>query len=91
MAADGRWVWLDFEDTCRGPVAWDLAATTASPGLNRSRILAGYGDPVDAALLHTCEQLRRLHLTMSYALYAERQPECRQRAMELMATWRSPA
>jgi Ser/Thr protein kinase RdoA (MazF antagonist) len=88
MAADGQWVWFDFEDTCWGPVAWDLAATTASPRLNRSRVLAGYGDPVDAAQLHTCEQLRRLHLTMWYALYAERLPECRQRALELMATWR---
>jgi Ser/Thr protein kinase RdoA (MazF antagonist) len=88
MAADCQWVWFDFEDTCWGPVAWDLAATTASPRLDRLRILASYGDPVDAAQLHTCEQLRRLHLTMWYALYAERLPECRQRAMELMSTWR---
>ncbi len=88
MAADGHWVWLDFEDTCWGPVAWDLAATTASPRLDSSRILAAYGEPVDAAQLRTCQQLRRLHLTMWYALYAERLPECRQRALELMATWR---
>jgi Ser/Thr protein kinase RdoA (MazF antagonist) len=88
LAADGQWVWLDFEDTCWGPVAWDLAATTASPRLDRSRILAAYGDPVDAAQLRTCEQLRRLHLTIWYALYAERLPECRQRATELLATWR---
>jgi Ser/Thr protein kinase RdoA (MazF antagonist) len=88
MAADGQWVWFDFEDTCWGPVAWDLAATTASPRLDRSCILARYGDPVDAAQLHTCEQLRRLHLTIWYALYAERLPDCRQRALELMATWR---
>jgi Ser/Thr protein kinase RdoA (MazF antagonist) len=39
MAAGGRWVWHDFEDTCSGPAAWDLAATTASPRLDRSRIL----------------------------------------------------
>jgi Ser/Thr protein kinase RdoA (MazF antagonist) len=43
MAAGGRWVWHDFEDTCSGPVAWDLAATTASPRLDASRILAAYG------------------------------------------------
>lgn len=49
MAANGQWVWHDFEDTCSGPVAWDLAATTASPRLDRSRILTAYGDPVDAA------------------------------------------
>jgi Ser/Thr protein kinase RdoA (MazF antagonist) len=90
-AADGGWVWYDFEDTCRGPVAWDLAATTASPRLERSRILAAYGDSVDAAQLDACEQLRRLHLTIWYALYAERLPDCRERAVELLATWRASA
>jgi Ser/Thr protein kinase RdoA (MazF antagonist) len=89
MAAGGQWVWHDFEDTCSGPVAWDLAATTASPRLDRSRVLAAYGDPVDPVQLRACEQLRRLHLTIWYALYAERLPECRQRAAELLATWRT--
>ena len=88
MAAGGRWIWHDFEDTCSGPVAWDLAATTASPRLDRSRILAGYGAPVDDTQLRTCQQLRRLHLTIWYALYAERLPDCRQRAAELLASWR---
>jgi Ser/Thr protein kinase RdoA (MazF antagonist) len=91
MAADGQWVWHDFEDTCSGPVTWDLAATTASPRLDRARILAAYGDPVDEARLRTCEQLRRLHLTIWYALYAERLPDCRQRAADLLATWRTQA
>jgi Ser/Thr protein kinase RdoA (MazF antagonist) len=88
MATGGRWVWHDFEDTCSGPVAWDLAATTASPRLDGSRILAAYGDPVDPARLRACEQLRRLHLTVWYNLYAERLPDCRQRAAELMQSWR---
>jgi Ser/Thr protein kinase RdoA (MazF antagonist) len=88
MATGGRWVWHDFEDTCSGPVAWDLAATTASTRLDRDRILAAYGDQVDLAQLRTCEQLRRLHLTIWYALYAERLPDCRQRAAELLASWR---
>jgi Ser/Thr protein kinase RdoA (MazF antagonist) len=91
MSAGGHWVWHDFEDTSSSPAAWDLAATTASPRLDRSRILAAYGDPVDPEQLRTCEQLRRLNLTIWYALYAERLPECRQRAIELLATWRMPA
>lgn len=91
MAAGDHWVWHDFEDTCSGPVAWDLAATTASPRLDASRILAAYGDSIDPAQLRTCEQLRRLNLTIWYALYAERLPECRQRATELLATWRTPS
>ena len=93
MATGGQWVWHDFEDACSGPVAWDLAATTASPRFDRARILAAYGDDggqVDPAQLRACEQLRRLHLTIWYALYAERLPDCRQRAAELLASWRTP-
>lgn len=91
MAANGQWVWHDFEDTCSGPATWDLAATTASPRLDRSRILAAYGQPVDPEQLRLCEQLRKLSLTIWYALYAERLPECRQRATELLAAWPTPA
>jgi Ser/Thr protein kinase RdoA (MazF antagonist) len=87
MATGSGWVWHDFEDTCRGPVAWDLAASTASPRLERARILAAYQDPVDPDQLDICQQLRRLHLTVWYALYAERLPELRGRAAELLATW----
>jgi Ser/Thr protein kinase RdoA (MazF antagonist) len=87
MAAERGWLWHDFEDTCSGPVAWDLAATTASPRLDRSRVIAAYGEPVDPAQLRACEQLRRLNLTIWYALYAERLPDCRPRAAELLAAW----
>jgi Phosphotransferase enzyme family len=90
MAAAGGGVWHDFEDTCAGPVAWDLAATTASPRLDAPRILAAYGTSVDAAQLAVCQQLRRLHLTIWYALYAERLPELRPRSAELLAAWPAP-
>jgi Ser/Thr protein kinase RdoA (MazF antagonist) len=88
MATGAGWVWTDFEDTCSGPVAWDLAASTASQRLDGSRILGAYGDAVDAGQLAICEQLRLLHLTVWYALYAERLPRHRRRAAELLATWR---
>jgi hypothetical protein len=87
MPTDGGWVWHDFEDTCTGPVAWDLAASTASRYLDGSRVLAAYRDAVDLAQLRICEQLRLLNLTVWYALYAERLPECRPRAAELAALW----
>jgi Ser/Thr protein kinase RdoA (MazF antagonist) len=95
MATGGRWVWHDFEEAWSGPVAWDLAATTASPRFDRVRILAAYTgrahrpDERESAQLRACEQLRRLHLTIWYALYAERLPDCRQRAAELLASWRT--
>ena len=44
MATGGQWIWHDFEDACSGPVAWDLAATTASPRFDRARILSSYAD-----------------------------------------------
>jgi Ser/Thr protein kinase RdoA (MazF antagonist) len=90
MATDAGWVWHDFEDTCTGPVAWDLAASTASPRLDGPRILAAYGEPVDPAQLEVCQQLRRLHLTVWYSLYAERLPDLAPRAAELLTLWPVP-
>ena len=89
MATGTGWLWHDFEDTCSGPVAWDLAASTASQWRDGPRVLAAYGDPAPAQLA-VCEQLRRLHLTVWYALYSERLPELRSRAAELLAMWPAP-
>ena len=87
MATDRGWLWHDFEDTCSGPVAWDLAASTSSQYQDGPRVLAAYGEPVDPGQLAICEQLRRLHLTVWYNLYAERLPELAPRAAELLASW----
>ena len=47
-------------------------------------------EPVDLSQLAVCEQLRRLHLTVWYALYAERLPDLQPRAAELLALWPEP-
>jgi Ser/Thr protein kinase RdoA (MazF antagonist) len=90
MATAAGWAWHDFEDACTGPAAWDLAPSVASPFMDTGRFLAAYGGTADARLLDVCQQLRRLHLTVWYSLYAERLPECRPRAAELLAGWPAP-
>jgi Ser/Thr protein kinase RdoA (MazF antagonist) len=87
MATGQGWLWHDFEDTCSGPIAWDVAASTSSRYQDGPRVLAAYRDPVDPEELAVCEQLRWLHLTVWYNLYAERLPELGPRAAELLATW----
>ena len=66
-----------------------VAASLGVPGTD-PLVLAAYGEPVDAAKLAACQQLRRLHLTVWYALYAERLPDLHSRAAELLAQWPPP-
>jgi hypothetical protein len=37
-----------------------------------------------------CQQLRKLHLTVWYNLYAERLPDLRPRTAERLAVWPAP-
>lgn len=78
-------VWADLEDACGGPVAWDLACVAQSSRLDGPAALRAYGDVPD---LTPWRQLRRLHATVWYALYAERLERHRPRARELLSSWR---
>ena len=75
-AADGRWLWCDFEDTCSGPVEWDVAALRRSPRLDGAAALRAYaresGHDADDAALAPWIELRELHLAVWTSLYAER-------------------
>lgn len=78
------WTWLDLEDACSGPVAWDLACVDGSRQLDGAAALRAYGEVPD---LGPWRELRRLHATVWLCLYAERQPAHRRRAAELLASW----
>ncbi len=50
LAADGGWCWVDLEETCRGPVEWDLAVLAGQSGDGAEAALRGYADTAGCAL-----------------------------------------
>ncbi len=68
--ADGP-CWLDFEDTWRGPLEWDLAILARQGG---PEFLAAYPGEADEAVLATCTQLRSLFAVAWRFLLAHRFP-----------------
>lgn len=71
------WVWCDFEDTCSGPVHWDVAALRRSPRLDGAAAVRAYArasgrDDVGDEALAPWVALRELHLAVWLNLYAER-------------------
>jgi Ser/Thr protein kinase RdoA (MazF antagonist) len=78
------WVWCDFEDTCSGPVHWDLAAVTTSTRVDGSAVAAAYGDVGD---LSPWLELRRMHAAVWYSLYAERIPRLAEQARVRLEEW----
>ncbi|MFB9928162.1 phosphotransferase [Amycolatopsis halotolerans] len=63
--------WLDFEDTWRGPLEWDLAILARQGG---PEYLAAYPGEADEAVLATCTQLRSLFAVAWRFLIAQRFP-----------------
>jgi phosphotransferase family enzyme len=79
-------LWTDFEDSCAGPVEWDLACLAISAGPGAAETLAAYGREHEEALEPFLEA-RRLQLAVWTALLAERHPELRARADERLRDW----
>ncbi|MFI5608995.1 phosphotransferase [Amycolatopsis sp. NPDC051903] len=63
--------WLDFEDTWRGPLAWDLAILAKQGG---PEFLAAYPGEADPAALAVCTRLRELFVVVWRFLIAVRFP-----------------
>ena len=68
------WVWADLEDTCRGPVGWDLACLRRTSRLDgRAALDAVPGAPSDAEIAPFV-RLRALHAGAWWMVHAAREP-----------------
>lgn len=85
LLATGGWTWADLEDTCAGPVAWDLACVATNVRVDAAEALRAYGPVPDLA---PWIALRRLHAAAWTCLYAERLPHHRAPAEALLASWK---
>jgi hypothetical protein len=74
-------LWTDFEDTCRGPVEWDLACLARGGGVGIEALLA-YGRRPDDPLLAPFVEARAAQVAVWAAFMADHHPQLRQRARE---------
>lgn len=74
-------LWTDFEDTCSGPVEWDLACLAAGAG-PRVEALAAYGRRARDPLLAPFVDARAAQVAVWAAFMAEHHPQLRERARE---------
>jgi hypothetical protein len=85
-------LWNDFEDTCRGPVAWDLACFCRWAPWGPEAALAAYGDGdpdlPDLEALAPWLEARELQGASWLLAMSRWFPDRRPRADELLARWR---
>jgi len=72
LRAPAGWVWCDYEDTCAGPTAWDLATMADSDRVDARAALTAYDLPYDEAQVAAHIELRKLHVTVWALVFAER-------------------
>ena len=86
-------VWIDLEDACTGPVAWDVAGLVSSA---RARghsaefveaLLAAYGD-AGVEDLRAFLEAHALYEVVWQSFEARRRPRAGERAAALLARWR---
>jgi Ser/Thr protein kinase RdoA (MazF antagonist) len=88
-------LWNDWEDTFRGPHAWDLGCMLAHArafGRDAEPVrgaLSGYGPAFDDDTLDVFVAARRFQITIWFAMMAGPQPEFAERAEGLIAFYRN--
>lgn len=86
-------VWIDLEDVCAGPVAWDLAGLVTSARASGQsakfleELLAAYGEP-GVEDLEAFLEAHALYEVVWQAFEAQRRPRAMKRAAASLAQWR---
>jgi hypothetical protein len=79
VAIDGSFVWLDFEEACRGPVEYDVASLVAFARLLCDRdehaLLAGYDATIDHDVLEIMVEVRLVLIAAWCAVLLTEVPE----------------
>jgi len=82
-------LWTDFEDACRGPLAWDLACFVQTSGEARRTALASYGGEIEMEQLIPFFEARDLQGGVWCAVLSSRFADRRERAEEWMTVCRA--
>ena len=90
VTAEGL-LWSDFEDTCCGPLAWDLACFARTAPWGTEAALASYGNVPGQEALQPYIEARCLQGTVWHAVLALRFPECQAQANAALLRWRAQA
>lgn len=85
LATPAGWRWTDLEDSCRGPLGWDLACLRTTSRLDGRAALDALPVPVDDDTLSPFVHLRRLHGAARLFVHAVRVPVDLEVARERLA------
>jgi Ser/Thr protein kinase RdoA (MazF antagonist) len=84
-------LWLDFEDACSGPVAWDVATLLSRKALRDpeaiERVLAAYPEAPSWLELQPFLDARELEAVIYYQVLARRFPARAAEAAAALAAW----
>ena len=81
-------LWSDFEDTCRGPVGWDLACLMRGSAIGEETVLRAYGGRPSREELEPFLEARELQGIAWLTITSEHFPERRGWVQERLRAWR---
>jgi Ser/Thr protein kinase RdoA (MazF antagonist) len=87
LRTPGGLLWLDFEDACTGPVAWDVATRLSSKSQHADRLLAAYADAPSWDELMPFLQARELEGVIYFQVLAKRFPHRAPEAEAALRAW----